>query len=307
MKALKSISIIAAVIIVLFAYSSLYTVDEGQQGLLIKLGKLVTNSASQPVVVNPGLHAKWPLIEQAQIFDTRLQTLDIQSSRIVTAEKKDLLVDYYVKWRITNLALYYTTTSGNIAQAQQLLQQSLNDALRAQFGRRTIRDVVSDERSKIMAALLTQANLSAQTLGLSVTDVRIKRIDLPSEVSKSVYDRMRAERERVATEHRSLGKAKAEAIRANADATVTITIAKATAEAALIRAQGDAAAAKIYATAYQQDPAFYSFFQSLNAYRATFTKNDILVLQPDSQFFKYFNGVNLNNDTNSTETTKTAP
>jgi modulator of FtsH protease HflC len=221
----------------------------------------------------------------------RLQTLDIKSSRIVTAEQKDVIVDYYVKWRISDPVLYYTRASGSAQHANLLLEQQLNDGLRAQFGRRTISEVVSDDRTTIMDALSQQANVNAQKLGIQVIDVRIKRIDLPTEVSTAVFERMRAERERVAMEHRSTGKASAEAIRANADANVTVMIAMAKEQAANLRAQADAQAAKVYTDAYSQNPDFYAFYRSLLAYKKVFNnrENNILVLRPDSQFFKYFN------------------
>ncbi len=286
-------TILVIIIVVLgIVYSTFYTVTEGQNAILLRLGNIETNANGTPCIEGPGLHVKIPLITQARIFDTRLQTLDIKSSRIVTAEQKDVIVDYFVKWKISNLALFFTRIGGDPTQANVLLEQQLNDGLRAQFGRRTIGEVVSDDRASIMDTLSQQANATAQRLGIDVVDVRIKRIDLPSEVSTAVFERMRAERERVATEHRATGKANAQAIRANADATATITVATATAQAANLRSQGDAQAAIIYANAYSKDPDFFAFLRSLQAYKVVFAKdqNNILVLKPDSQFFKYFNG-----------------
>lgn len=274
-------------------FSTAYIVNEGERALLLRLGTIQTDPATgKAYIKSPGLHFKLPIIMQAKIFDTRLQTLDIKSSRIMTAEQKDVLVDYYVKWRINNLPLYYTRTGGNLMQANLLLEQQLNDSLRAEFGKRKISEVISDDRANIMDALNKQANANAQRLGIDIIDVRIKRIDLPTEVSTAVFERMRAERERVATEHRSTGKANAEAIRAQADANVTITLATAREEAARIRSEGDAIAAKIYAEAYSKNPQFYAFYRSIEAYRKVFDKNNpnnMLVLKPDSQFFKYFN------------------
>jgi len=288
----NAILFIIFLVLALF-YTTVYTVNEGEQALLLRLGTIETDAGGMPVVEGPGLHFKIPLITQANIFDTRLQTLDIKSSRIVTAEQKDVMVDYYVKWRINDLALYYTRTGGDPQQANLLLEQQLNDGLRAQFGRRTISEVVSDDRATIMDTLGKQANDTAQRLGIKVVDVRIKRIDLPAEVSSAVFERMRAERERVATEHRSTGKANAEGIRANADADVTVIVATASAQAAAIRAQGDGQAAKIYADAYSKDADFFAFLRSLQAYKAVFSKpqNNLLVLKPDGQFFKYFNSL----------------
>lgn len=282
---------IVAILLVLLSYTSLYTVREGQEGILLYLGKIQVNkSTQQPVIKDPGLHFKLPLVQQVLLFDVRLQTLDIQSSRIVTQEKKDVIVDYYVKWKIMNPALYYTRTGGDADRAGTLLTQQLNDTLRAEFGRRTIREVVSDDRSSIMNSLKTQADNSAQRLGIQVVDVRIKRIDLPPEVSSAVYERMRAERERVATEHRAKGRAEGEAIRAKADANAAVIIATAQMQAAEARAAANANAGQIYTQAYSQNPAFYAFYRSLQAYQATFNnRNDVLVLQPNSEFFNYFN------------------
>lgn len=290
MKATKGLWLGLLALVLIFAMSCIFTVREGQQGLLLRLGKLEVNNQGKPITFQPGLHFKIPFITKVKIFDTRLQTLTIESSRILTAEKKDVLVDYYVKWRVSNLPVYFKSTNGDKHGAEVLLEQQVNDGLRAQFGMRTIQEVVANERSNIMEALRKKANQNAAEIGIDVIDVRIKGVDLPSEVSSAVFHRMRAERERVAAEHRSEGKAKAEAIRAQADANVTIMLAKARSEAFKIRGQGDALAAKIYADAYSRDPKFYSFYQSLLAYSSSFTtKQDMLILSPDSQFFKYFN------------------
>lgn len=287
----NTLLLILAIIFILL-YSSAYVVTEGEQAILFRLGNVVSNHATgNAYVEGPGLHFKMPIITQVEIFDTRLQTLDIKSSRIVTAEQKDVIVDYYVKWRITNPVLYYTRTGGDPSQANVLLEQQLNDSLRAQFGRRTIGEVVSDDRAIIMDTLNKQANANAQRLGISVIDVRIKRIDLPSEVSQAVFERMRAGRERVAMEHRATGRATAEAIRANADAEVTIAVATAATQAANIKSHGQGLAAKVYADAYSKDPNFFAFLRSLQAYKKIFAKdqNNLFVLKPDSDFFKYFN------------------
>ena len=287
---MKFIWIILGIIILVTLYTGLFTVTEGQQALVLRLGNLQMNAQNQPKGFNPGLHVKIPFITSVLRFDTRIQTLEIESSRIVTAEKKDVIVDYYVKWRITNLANFYTSTSGDISRAEVLLQQQVNNGLRAQFGQRTIPEVVSDDRSKIMSTLRTQADTSATPLGIDVIDVRIKAIDLPAEVSAAVFSRMRAERQRVASEHRANGKSIAEAIRAKADADVTVILATAKQQAALERATGQKKAAEIYADAYSKNPSFYAFYRSLLAYQDTFnSKEDIMVLGPNSEFFKYMN------------------
>jgi modulator of FtsH protease HflC len=292
MSAKLKLIITITVVVFLLISSMLFVVSEGQEALILRLGKL-TKSNTTPMggqVYKAGLHVKLPIIDTVKIFDIRLQTLDIQSSRIMTAEKKDVIVDYYVKWKISDLPLYFKRTAGNVQTINTLLSQQLNDALRAQFGRRTIKDVVSDEREQIMTALNSRADASAASLGIQIVDVRIKRIDLPEEVSNAVYDRMRAERERVAKEHRSEGRAKAEAIRAQADADAEVIIANARAQGNVFRAQGDAKAGKIYVEAYSKNPEFYAFLRSLQAYMQSFShKSDILVLTPESQFFQYFN------------------
>lgn len=298
----KVISSLIMVLVVLFVgISSIFTVKEGQQAVVLRFGKMVLNAQGQPEVVEPGLHVKVPLIDQVRKFDVRLHTLDVATSneyadargapRIMTAEQKEVIADYYVKWRINDLPLYYTRTGGGIeAQAEKLLRRQLDNALRAEFGRRTISEVVSDDRDDIMNSLRAEANKSAENLGLTVIDVRIKRIDLPEDVSGAVYARMRAEREQAARKIRSEGQADAEALRAQADAEALVTVATAQAEANTVRAQGDAVAAKIYADAYNKDKDFYAFYRSLLAYKSSFkNKQDFMLINPNSQFFKYFN------------------
>lgn len=290
--AIRSLSLGVILLVIIMILACAYSINEGQQGLLLRLGKIMLNDQGTPAVKEPGLHFKWPLINSVEIFDTRLQTLEIESSRMVTKNKKDVLVDSYVKWRIKDLALYYTRTGGNVFVAESLLKQKVNNGLRAEFGMRDIQEVVSGERVDIMKSLKEQADESAKSLGIEIVDVRIKGIDLPSEVSSAVFDRMRAERERVATEHRAKGKSEAEAIRAKADANVTVIKAKAESDAKRVRSEGDAQAAKIYADSYQKNPEFFIFLRSLQAYEAVFKdKNDIMVLKPDSQFFNYFNQI----------------
>ncbi len=290
MSARKSILVFLVILLAVLAFSSMYTVTEGQRALVLRLGKLELDAKGNPEVKQPGLHFKWPFINQIRIFDVRLQTLDIKSSRIVTKEKKDVLVDYYAKWRIDNPALYYMRTGGDVTKAETLLKQQLNDNLRAAFGQRTISEVVSDDRTTIMQKLQSQASKTAKRLGIFVLDVRIKGIDLPDEVRSSVFDRMKAERKRVATKHRADGRAQAEKIRASADAEATVIVAKAKETSATTRARGDAKAAKIFAKAYGKDESFYKFYRSLLAYEQSFSqKQDVLVLRPNSQFFKYFN------------------
>ena len=286
----KKLIVIVAVVVIVLASMSLYTVRADQKAMIQRLGALKGASDGSTYIAEPGLHVKWPVIEHVLMFSTKLQNLDIKSSPIVTVEKKRVIADYFVKWRIRDVPQFYKTTGGSIQSTDQLLEQQLNDALRAEFGRRTINEVVSDDRASIMQALNQKANEGAQKLGIDVVDVRIKGIDLPPEVSGSVFARMRAEREKVATELRAKGHAEGEAIRAKADEQATVIVATARKEANDIRAEGDGRAAKIYADAYTQDESFYSLYRSLEAYRKTFSNpKDIIVVTPQSQFFDYFN------------------
>ena len=237
----------------------------------------------------PGLHFKLPVVNNVKKFDARIQTLDAEPERYLTAEKKNVIVDSFVKWRIDDVAAYYTSMGGDRLRANLRLSQIIKDGLRSEFGKRTIRDVVSGEREEIMKILSVNTARQARQFGIQVVDVRIKRIDLPQEISVSVYRRMEAERARVAKDLRSKGAEAAERIRADADRQRTIIIADAFREAEQLRGEGDAKAADIYARAYTKDAEFYSFYRSLSAYRATFnSESDILVLEPDSEFFKYF-------------------
>ncbi len=290
MQAVKFFSIIAVLVGLIFVISGLFTVQEYERAIVLRLGKIENDGEGNYRIRKPGLNFKIPFVTSTRIFDIRLQTLDIESSRIVTEKKKDLLVDYYIKWKISDLPTYYTSTGGNILRVQTLLEQKANDGIRAEFGKRTIQEVVSGERSDIMQLLLKQVDESVAGLGISVIDVRIKRIDLPTEVSSTVFARMRSERARVATKHRAEGRAAAEVIRAKADAEVTVIVATAESESKKIKGQGNAISAKIYAESYSKDPEFYSFYRSILAYQNIFAnKKDLLVLKPDrNYFFKYF-------------------
>ena len=298
MKPIKVSYLVTAVIVLFLAANSLFVVQETQRALVVRLGKLVANSDGEAEVLQPGLHVRWPFISHVVRLDNRLQTLELDDSRIVTSEKKDVIVSSYIKWRIKDFKLYYIATNDDISKTRLLLAQKMGNELRAQFGRRTIAEVVSGEREDVMAILQQQINKSAEeTLGVEVFDVRVKRIDLPLEVSESVYGRMRAERAQAAAEHRADGTREAEKIRAAADAKVTILFAEADKKSQELRGNGDAKATAIYSQAYGKDPEFFSFYQSLKAYRSVFTdKNDILVLSPDSEFFQYFNAAKAEKD-----------
>ena len=277
-------------LILLLTITSVFTITQGQHGIILRLGRLVDDSKTKEVkILSPGLHIKMPFIENVRTFDTRIQTLDIKSSRIVTKEKKDVIVDYYVKWRIENLARYFKATGGNQFKAETLLEQQLNTYLRAQFGKRTISDVVSGGRDDLMDVLRERAEQQAGQLGIHVVDVRIKGIELPANTSNAVYQLMRANMQKIANRHRADGHAAAEAIQSTADAKVTILLAKAKSEGQMIRAQGQAKAAAIYSQAFSQNKDFFAFYRSLKAYESSFTsKQDIFVLDEDSAFFTYF-------------------
>lgn len=295
MKVINTVIFVIIVVVLLTFYSAAFVVIQGQEAIVLRLGQ-ITMFDGQPKVYGPGLHFKMPFVTTVKSFDTRIHTLVEKSSRMLTQEQKYLLVDYYVKWRITNLAKYYTTTGGYTASADQLLSQKVNDSMRAEFGKRSISDVISDQRLSIMNILKKSANQASQELGIDVIDVRINAIDLPQDVSNSVFMRMQSEREQVAAKRRSDGKALGEAIRADADAKVTVMLATAKEQASQIRAKGQAIAAKIYSDTYSKDPEFYGFYRSLQAYQNTFnSKRDVIVLNPDNQFFHYFNSDKVEN------------
>jgi modulator of FtsH protease HflC len=263
---------------------SLFTVEERQTALRFQLGEIVEAN------YEPGLHWKWPLVNNIRKFDRRLQTLDTDPERFLTAEKKNVIVDSFVMWRIEDVRRYYTSVGGDPRQANIRLDQIVKDGLRSEFSRRTIQEVLASDREQIMRILSQSLREQATQLGIAAVDVRIKRIDLPPDVSASVFNRMRAERLRVAKEFRSRGAQEAEGIRANADRQGTVILAEAYRDAERERGEGDAEATRIYAEAFGQDPEFFSFNRSLIAYRQSFREqNDLLVLQPDSQFFRYFN------------------
>jgi membrane protease subunit HflC len=278
------------IVVLLFLLSSMFTINQGQGAIVLRLGRLVEDSKTHKVkILFPGLHAKIPFIESVRVFDTRIQTLDIKSSRIVTKEKKDVLVDYYVKWRMEDLARYFKATGGIQLKAETLLEQQLNTYLRAQFGKRTISDVVSNGRDDLLDVLRERAEEQAGQLGIHVVDVRIKGIELPANTSNAIYQRMRADMQKIANRHRADGHAAAEAIQSTADARVTVLLAKAQSEGQILRAQGLSKAAAIYSQAFNQDKDFFVFYRSLKAYDNSFNnKQDVLILDPNSAFFTYF-------------------
>ena len=278
---LKSVMVFALLLVV--ASSTLYVVSETERGVKLRFGRLIEAD------IQPGLHVKLPFADDVRLFDARVLTVDAQPASFFTVEKKRLIVDSYAKWRIANVETYYKATGGVETVARNRLANRVNNGLRNQFGTRTLHEVVSGERDALMEDITSDLNESVLgSLGIEVVDVRVKRIDLPQEVSSQVFRRMSAEREKEATELRSTGKEKAERIRASADRERTIELANAYRDAEQLRGTGDAEAAGIYAEAYQQDPEFYSFVRSLNAYKNSFSnKGDVMLVAPDSDFFKY--------------------
>lgn len=287
---MKNIFIAVVVLFVILLSGSLFVVKEGERAIVIQFGKVQRDDATgETKVFGPGLQFKLPLLDSVRRLDARIQTLDDVPDRFVTSEKKDLIVDSYVKWRISDFAKYYLATQGgNKLQAEALLKQKVNNGLRSEFGTRTISQIVSGERSALMNMAMEQASESSKELGIEIVDVRVKQINLPNEVSNAIFQRMRAERAAVAREHRSEGQEQAEVIRADIDAKITVMLADAERNARQVRGEGDAQAAQIYASSYSKNPEFYSFLRSMDAYRKSFSsKDDIMVLQPDGEFFKY--------------------
>lgn len=274
-----------AVIVVLFLLvsSSLYIVDQRQRAIVFQLGEVVS------VKTSPGLYFKIPMVQNVRFFDSRILTMDAEEpERFITSEKKNVLVDLFVKWRIVDVKQYYISVQGDEALARVRLAQTVNSSLRDEFGNRTVHEVISGERDKIMEIMRQKADADARNIGVEVVDVRLKRVDLPSEVSESVYRRMEAERKRIANELRSTGFADSEKIRSNADRQREVIMAKAYRDAQKNKGEGDAKATKIYAEAFSKNPEFYSFYRSLEAYKQSFQNNsDMMVLEPNSEFFKY--------------------
>ena len=281
----RNFGVIAIVIVALLIVASLsvFVVDQRQNVLVVRLGEVVR------VVTEPGLYAKIPLLDNTRVLDTRILTIDTaEPERFLTSEKKNVLVDLFVKWRITDARLYFVSVGGDEARARTRLLQTINAALRAEFGNRTVHEVVSGERDKIMELMRDRANEDASKIGVQVLDVRMKRVDLPQEVSESVYRRMEAERKRVANELRSTGSAESEKIRADADRQREIILAQAYRDAQRVKGDGDAKATAIHARAYETNPEFFAFYRSMEAYKQSFrNKSDVLVLEPTSEFFKY--------------------
>jgi len=285
MNRLYAIAAVVLVVLGIFAVS-VFTVDQRQNAMVFQLGEV------KEVIREPGMHFRWPLIQNVRFFDTRILTLDTpDAERFITSEKKNVLVDFFVKWRIIDVKQYYVSLiamGGDEAKALNRLAQTINAGLQEEFGKRTVHDVISGERDKIMEDVRVKADVDARTFGVQVIDVRLKRVDLPLDVSDSVYKRMEAERKRAANELRSTGSAEAEKIRADAERQREVILAEAYRDAQRTKGEGDAKSTAIYAQAFGQNPEFYSFYRSLDAYRQSFrSKSDVLVVDPNSEFFRY--------------------
>ena len=279
---LRLAGVFLATILIVLAMS-MFTVDQRRFAIIFQLGEV------KSVISEPGLNFKWPLIQNVRYFDKRILTLDNpEPERFITSEKKNVLVDSFVKWRIFDPKLYYISVQGDESLARIRLNQTVNASLREEFGRRTVHEVVSGERDKIMDQMRDKADKDARNIGVQIVDVRLKRVELPNEVSEAVYRRMEAERKRVANELRSQGAAEGEMIRADADRQREVIIAEAYRDAQKIKGEGDAQATAMYGQAFGQNPEFYSFYRSLEAYRSSFkSKGDMIVVDPSSDFFRY--------------------
>jgi len=278
------LALVLAAVLAFVGSASLFVVQEHQLALLLRLGEIVDAD------FKPGLHFKIPVIQDVVKFDKRIQTLDAQPERFLTVEKKFVVVNSYVKWRISDVAQFFRSTRGSADTTSRLLQARINAALRDEFGKRTVQEVVSGERAEIMATLAKEANEQASDLGVEIVDVRVKQIDFADDISENIYERMRTERQRVAAELRAQGAEEAEKIQADADRQRIEIVANAYREAEQLRGEGDAQAAEIYASAFEQDADFYRFCRSLTAYRDVFEGGgSMMVLDPESEFFRYFN------------------
>ncbi len=288
MSAKNTFTLIVAALVMFLLANTVYILPEYTKGVVLRFGKL------QDAYPEVGLNFKLPFADDVRIFDARILTVDAAPENYFTVQNKRLVVDSFAKWRVSDAALYYTSTGGSVDVASRRLSVRISDGLRNEFGKRTLHEVVSGERDELMSSLTKSINTTVgDQLGIEVIDIRVKRIDLPDEVRNSVYNRMRAAREKEAREYRSKGKEQAEVIRADADRQRTVIEANAYRDAELLRGEGDAKAAALYADAYTKDPEFYSFVRSLNAYRETFqNKGDIMLVDPASDFFRYLKDSN---------------
>jgi len=287
MSSRMTLILVLVALVLITLTSSVFVVDERQKALLLRLGQIERSD------FEPGLHFKIPFVNEVRKFESREMALDAQPARYLTGEKKNVIVDSFIMWRIADVATYYTSMGGDEDRAALRLSQIIKDGLRAEFGRRTIQEVVSGDRVTMAKDILKEANRVAEGFGISISNVRIKRIDLPQEVSSSVYTRMEAERERVAKELRSQGAEKAEEIRSDADRQRAVILAEARRDAENLRGEGDARATEIYADAYGQNEDFYGLYRRLSAYQNIFQGDDMLVIEPTGDFFDRFSDSTL--------------
>jgi membrane protease subunit HflC len=283
MKRATGVVLITFVVLALIVAMSVYTIDQRKAAIKFQLGEVVA------VQTEPGLYFQVPLVQNVRMFDTRIQTLDTRDAeRFLTSENKNVLVDSFVKWRVIDVRQYYVSVRGDSVAAEARINQTVNDALRAEFAKRTVHDVISGERDKVMSTVADKVDADVKGIGVEVVDVRLKRVDLVPEISSDVYRRMESERKRVANELRATGQAEGEKIKAEADRARQIIVAEAYRDAQRVKGEGDAQASRIYAEAYQRNPEFFSFYRSMEAYRQSLrSKSDVLVLDPSSDFFKY--------------------
>jgi membrane protease subunit HflC len=275
---------VVLVVALLLAFMSMYTVDQRKAAIKFQLGEVIA------VQTEPGLYFLVPVLQNVRLYDTRIQTMESREpERFLTSENRNVLVDSFVKWRVVDVRQYYVSVSGDPVKAEARLAQTVNDALRAEFAKRTVHDVVSGERDKIMSVVAKKVDEDARTIGAAVVDVRLKRVDFVPEINADVYRRMESERKRVANELRATGQAEGEKIKADADRQRQVIVANAYRDAQRVKGEGDAQASRIYAEAYGRNPEFYSFYKSLEAYQQSLrNKSDVLVLDPSSEFFRYF-------------------
>ena len=283
MKRSSAFIAMGAIIVALALAMSLYTVDQRKAAIKFQLGEVIA------IQTDPGLYFLVPVLQNVRMYDTRIQTLDSRDAeRFLTSENKNVLVDSFVKWKVIDVRQYYVSVRGDPVTAEARISQTVNDALRAEFAKRTVHEVVSGQRDSIMSTVADKVDKDVKGIGVEVVDVRLKRVDLVTEISSDVYRRMESERKRVANELRATGQAEGEKIKAEADKQRQVIVAEAYRDAQRVKGEGDAAASKIYAEAYGKNPEFYSFYRSLDAYRQTLrSKSDVMVLDPSSDFFKY--------------------
>jgi membrane protease subunit HflC len=284
MKRASALVLIGAVVVALIVAMSLYTVDQRRAAIKFQLGEVIA------VQTEPGLYFLVPLLQNVRLFDTRIQTLEARDpERFLTSENRNVLVDSFVKWKVVDVRQYYVSVRGDPLAAEARISQTVNDALRAEFAKRTVHDVVSGEREQIMSTVARKVDQDVRRVGVAVVDVRLKRVDFVPEISSNVYDRMNSERKRVANELRATGQAEGEKIKADADRQRQVIVAEAYRDAQRTKGEGDALATRVYAEAFQRNPEFFSFYRSMEAYRQSLrNKNDVMVLDPSSDFFKYF-------------------